>query len=201
MAQNAQHITKQRGYTIIETMIAISLFLVVVMFGMTSLLNANLVSRKTQDLRSILDNLSFIMDDISRNLRTGYDYRCYDISASGPVVTGVPQSCAKGWAIIFKPQTYSSADTNQMAYSVTGGKIYKSTDSGANFIPVTLDEVTIQTVSASYSPFSVLGAPSPGSSDYQQPFVIIRLVGTITYKGVDTKFSLQTSVSQRLIDI
>src|SRR3972149_4215789 len=64
------------GYTIIETMIAISLFLVIIMAGMGELLNANLLHQKSQNMRSIIDNLSFIMEDMSRNLRTGSKYYC-----------------------------------------------------------------------------------------------------------------------------
>ena len=45
-------------------MISISLFLVVVVFGMNALLNANVVHQKSQDMRSILDNLSFILEDM-----------------------------------------------------------------------------------------------------------------------------------------
>ena len=37
------------------------------MVGMDSLLNANLVHRKSEDMRSIMDSLSFIMEDMSRN--------------------------------------------------------------------------------------------------------------------------------------
>ena len=66
---------KQTGYTIIETMISVSLFLIIITIGMGALLNANLLHQKSRDMRSIMDNLSFIMEDMSRNLRTGYDYR------------------------------------------------------------------------------------------------------------------------------
>ena len=60
---------------------------------------------------------------------------------------------------------------------------------------LTPDEVVINSISS----FSVLGAePPPGDS--QEPFVTIRLVGKITTQNVTTPFSLQTSVSQRLID-
>ena len=52
---------KEAGYTIIETMVAVSIFLIVIMYGMGALLNANLLHQKSQDLRSILDILSFII--------------------------------------------------------------------------------------------------------------------------------------------
>ena len=87
---------------------------------------------------------------------------------------------------------------DQWAYYISNdGKIFKSVDGINTFFQLTPEEVVIDPVSS----FSVLGAePAPG--DQQQPFITIKLVGTITLKeGVVTPFSLQTSVSQRLVDI
>ena len=66
------------GFTLIETMIAVSIFTIIVTIGMSSVLNASLIHNKSQDMRSIIDSLSFTMEDMSRNLRTGYNYHCID---------------------------------------------------------------------------------------------------------------------------
>jgi len=193
------------GYTILETMIAVSLFIIIVMIGMGALLNGNLLHRKSQSMRSIMDNLSFIMEDLGRNLRTGYHYHCFSSGDAIPNTTSpvpsTPKSCATGWAIAFEstagdPMNYD----DQWVYYISGGKIFKSTQGPYavfSFIQLTPDEVAIDPVSG----FSVLGAEPPATGDQQQPFITIRLVGTITFKNVVTPFSLQTSVSQRLIDI
>ena len=90
-------------------MISISLFIVIVMTGMGALLNANLIHQKSQDMRSIMDNLNFIMEDMSKNLRTGYNYRCY----TGGSITDIiddsnissTRSCnSGGWGIAFEHQ-------------------------------------------------------------------------------------------------
>jgi type II secretory pathway pseudopilin PulG len=202
------------GYTIIETMIAIAVFLVIVMEGMGALLNASNLHQKAQNLRSIMDNMSFIMDDMSRNIRTGYNYHCFanvgDIPPGTPTpdIIKTPLSCDSG---IGKGLAFESANgrpdinEDQWVYYINGGKIYKATsapysnpitDPLSGFYQLTPGEVNITDASS----FSVLGAePPPGDS--QQPIVIIRLVGTITIKNVVTPFSLQTSVSQRLVDI
>ena len=191
-----------RGYTIIETMIAISIFLVVIMIGMDTLLNANLVHRKSQDMRSIIDNLSFIMEDMSRNLRTGYNYHCGDFSNIES-----PQSCVSDNIIFFEESSNGESGdvSDQWGYKIdlatngTDYSIYKSIEGGAvgTWIPLNIEEEV--KIDPNASSFSVIGAePQP---DTQQPFVTIRLVGTITYRNIDTPFSLQTSVSQRLVDI
>lgn len=201
---------KQRGYTIIETMIAVSLFLVVISIGMSALLNANLIHQKSRDTRSIMDNLSFIMEDMSRNLRTGSNYRCI----TGPddlSDLSTPRSGESCFGIAFTSTAYNTTST-WVYYIDNSGRIWKSTEGPynnppVNYIQMTPDEVFISgNVSGTQiSGFSVLGAepPSVPSNNFQQPFVTIRLVGKIIIinKNVETPFSLQTSVSQRLIDI
>ncbi len=189
----------QRGYTIIETMISVSLFIIIVMAGMGALLNANLLHQKSRDMRSILDNLSFIMEDMSRNLRTGYNYYCIpagrvDFPSSSTPANG--QGCS---GIAFEP----ALGGNQWSYEVGSDNsgpttiyyIRKSTDNGATWVQLTPNEMEIDTAASN---FSVSGALL---NDNEQPFVTLKLVGNIRYKNISTPFSLQTSVSQRLIDI
>ncbi|MEI6281069.1 MAG: hypothetical protein WCP17_03685 [bacterium] len=197
---------KNTGYTIIETMIAVSLFIVIVMAGMGALLNANLLHKKSQNMRSIMDNLSFIMEEMSKNLRTGYDYRCINGGNFSYDIT-IPQSCVNGKAIAFESAhgnndpLDSASPLDQWVYKIDEdtNNIFKSVNSGVNWTQLNPSEIIIDRASS----FSVLGAESPSSSasDKQQPFVVIRLVGKIRYKDIDTPFSLQTSVSQRNIDI
>src|SRR3989344_9538573 len=93
---------RNSGYTIIETLISVSLFLVVVTYGITTLLNANLLRQKSADMRSIMDNLSFVMEDMSRNIRTGYTFYCITGSdnLSNVAQTKSGQNC---WGIAFEP--------------------------------------------------------------------------------------------------
>ncbi|MEI7709527.1 MAG: hypothetical protein WCI76_02325 [bacterium] len=200
-------IQKNKGFTIIETMIATSLFIIIVTAGLGALLNASLLHQKSRDMRSILDNLSFVMEDMSRNLRTGYNYHCFisgDVipSATSSIVS-TPKSCANGWAISFESASGvpSNNDDQWLYYIGNTGKIFKSNAGpyvSTSFVQITPDEVVVNT---SKSGFTVTGAEGPASGDTLQPFVTIKLNGIITSQGIVTPFSLQTSVSQRNIDI
>ncbi|MFA6177302.1 MAG: hypothetical protein WC694_00165 [Candidatus Paceibacterota bacterium] len=190
-------LSEAKGYTIIETMISVSLFVIIVTIAMGSLLNANLLHKKSQKMRSIIDNLSFIMEDMSRNLRTGYNYHCIDGGDPSLINTDV-RSCSDingGGGISFK-----SSLGDQWVYFIGtyGGKdgIFRSFDGGNTFIQLNSDEIEIDSISS----FKVEGAELP-PGDSQQPFVTIKLVGRIISDGVSSTFSLQTSVSQRRIDI
>lgn len=198
--------SRNNGYTIIETMIAVSLFIIIIMAGMGALLNANLLHNKSQNMRSILDGVSFVMEDMSRNLRTGYNYQCFDATQGLSQATlGVPRSCSDpispGWAIAFEYQNGDPLDyADQWIYYINNGKIFKSVDGATSFVELTPSEIVIDPLSS----FVVVGAEPP--PDEKQPFVTIKLIGAITYKAgtsssVVTPFTLQTSVSQRAIDI
>jgi type II secretory pathway pseudopilin PulG len=208
-ASHRQAKASRGGYTLIETIISLALFIVVVTIGMGALLNASALYNKSKNMRSIMDSLSFTMEDMSRNLRTGTNYRC--ITASGnsdfsPITTAeIPKSGQSCWGIVFEPSGGTPSSGDQWIYYIgtlspdTTVRIYKSVDIGGaqRFVQMTPDEVTID---QSYG-FSVLGAEPPSTGDQQQPFVTIRLVGHILYNGVSTPFSLQTSVSQRETDL
>ncbi|MEK7564422.1 MAG: type II secretion system protein [Patescibacteria group bacterium] len=211
------------GYTIIETMIAVSLFLIIAVTAMGAFLNANVLHQKSQDVRSIMDNMTFMMEDMSRNLRTGYNYHCFLSGDTMPTTTSnlvsVPKSSTNAsncWGISFEPETGvpsndgidNASDNDQWVYyigpdtNLPGNPlaVWKSTVgpyAAAGFVKLTPDEVVIQSVSS----FAVLGAESYSSGNRQQPFVTIRLVGKILLKNGETPFNLQTSVSQRLIDV
>ena len=188
---------KNSGYTILETMIAISLFIVIVMAGMGALLNANLLSNKAQNMRSIIDNLSFVMEDMGRNLRTGSNYDCLPSGGSVPSVA-IPTSGQSCGGVAFKPGSGGNIWVYYIGVNPNNSSIYsifKVVD--GTTVQLTPDEVSINSISG----FSVLGAePPPGDSE--QPFVTIKLNGTIILNStVSTLFSLQTSVSQRLVDL
>jgi len=205
-------LSEAKGYTIIETMIAISLFTIIVISGMGALMSANAIHQKSQGMRSIMDNLSFITEDISRNLRTGSKYHCLEDTEAFPVFANVlsnPKSCdGGGWAIAFEPPRGTSSFGDQWVYYISNdgegnGKIFKAVEGpyeGENFVQLTPDEVVIDSEASS---FTVFGAESPTTTaDLRQPFAIIRLVGTITYReDIVTPFSIQTAVSQRQVDI
>ena len=211
MRQDLKKKNKKGGYTIIETMIAIAVFLILIMTGMTTLVNSFSVHRKSQSMRSEMDNLSFILEDMSRNLRTGTQYYClnnYDGDSfmtsninqrkSSPVdVNGVRQLC---WGVAFEAAGGGSSSLDQWVYYIDGnGAIQKAvmgpyTDM-SNFNQLTPTEVKLNASSGFY----VFGAEAaPG--DKQQPLIDMILAGSVTSGGVASPFSLETAVSSRVID-
>ena len=199
------------GFTIIETMVSVSIFIIIVMAGMTALLNANLVHNVSQNMSSIMDNLNFVMDDMTKNLREGDTYDCINDIPSSVVATS-GEDC-KG--IAFKSGNddgtinyfvYYLDDSSSGSYQIwrySSNNIAGINDI-TNYTQMTSgDQLSIKNYQ---NVFSVLGAAKPilnagtYTGDLQQPLVTIKLAGSIKYKNTETPFSLQTSVSQRSKD-
>lgn len=188
-------------------MIAISLFIIIVLVGTNALLNANLVHRKSDDARAILDSIGFAMSELSRNLRTAYTYHCFvdgvDAILPSPITAlNYPKSCAAGYGVSFETDNGNPADYNdQEIYYFAEGGLWKLSGpyTGApSPLRLTPEEVELD---MGLSQFVVVGAEAPGSGDAEQPFVTIRLYGQVRWKDSSSPFAFQTSMSQRLADI
>ncbi len=191
--------SQSKGFTLIEVMIAVALFTVIMTIGVGAVLNSNNTHKKSQTVRAVLDNLSFIMEDMSRNIRLGSLYHCGDLSN-----IEAPQDCASSATLAFEGQAGASGDAgDQIVYGITSDdninyKIIKSTDGGITSKMLTPPEVSIDPLA---SGFTVVGSAPFSENDSVQPRVIIRLAGAVTYKDLVSKFTIETTVSERLIDL
>ncbi len=204
MQQKKQQSNK--GFTLVEVMIATAIFVVIMVMGIGAVLAANSSHKETQSLHTIVDNLSFAMEDMSRNLRLGYSYHCQYESL--PVPIEEPLDCALGegaLSLAFEKQGGDSENPlDQVVYRINSSDIKnvyidKSTDSGNTFYPITpniLGDASME-IDPIHSGFVVLGADP---EDKIQPMVAIRLKGSISIRGTVTPFNLETVVSQRAID-
>jgi prepilin-type N-terminal cleavage/methylation domain-containing protein len=193
--------TQQAGFTILEVMIAMAIFIVLVTIGIGSVLEAMSAHERTKNVRTVMDNLNFIMEDMARNVRLGSEIRCVTSSPDSPYTSSgdvIPQSCPNGSnQIVFRSLTGAHLMyTVSLPNTPVPNQILKSVnDEPAQF--VTPAEVVVD---PARSGFTVTGAPTISDNDFAQPTVTIRLAGTITYKGVPSDFAIQTTVTVRQLD-
>lgn len=192
------------GFTLIETMIATTIFVVVMLVGVRVLLSANQSHKTTENLRAVMDSMSFVMEDMARNIRLGSAFEC-------PAGGGVPVSCPLPGTPLPSDGTqasgsigFTAVDGSKVFYVIApkdpsdltkGGEVRKSTTGSLTSFEV----ITPATVAVDLgkSGFSVIGAEA---LDQKQPYLILRLVGKAKYNNIETPFSLQTSISPRGID-
>ncbi len=203
----------ERGFTLIEVMISVGLFTVLMVIGIGAILAVSSTNRRTQAMRSIIDNLSFVMEDMARSMRLGDYFVCKDslnpitfsdvwgLNSDGAIgqLTQDGEDCK---SIAFEPYWNFSASNpeNQIIYQIGNGAILKKNEQ-MSFIdimdPITPVEVNID---SARSGFTVTGSSKP-ADDFRQPKINIVLTGTITVNGKTSEFNMQTSVSQRSLDV
>jgi prepilin-type N-terminal cleavage/methylation domain-containing protein len=187
----------KKGFTLIEILVAVGIFGMVMMVGVAALLSLVNASRKAQAIKSVMNNLNFALDNMTRNIAVGTTYHCQTNSVPDLNLTST-QDCLNGGVLLaFEPRNgdiNNSAD--QVIYRILGSKIERSTDGGTNFIAITASEVNIQDLK-----FYVRGT-TIGLADGSQPKVLITIKGIAgSTAKTETPFNLEAMVSQRLLDI
>jgi prepilin-type N-terminal cleavage/methylation domain-containing protein len=67
-------IQSHKGFTLMEVMVAVSIFAIVVTVGIGALLTINNNYKKAQTSRQAVDSLTFILESMSRSIRTAQEW-------------------------------------------------------------------------------------------------------------------------------
>ena len=70
-----KNIKKNTGFTLIEMMVSVSIFIILLTFGMSALLNAVNINKKSQGMRSIFDNLNLTVCEYLATTVVDFLYR------------------------------------------------------------------------------------------------------------------------------
>jgi prepilin-type N-terminal cleavage/methylation domain-containing protein len=176
---------EKTGFTLIELMTSISIFAVIMTISMGSILGIFDANRKSEALKTVMDNLNFTIETMSREMRFGKNYHC---SSSVPLTN--PTECYSGNDNFV---SFLSSDGKQTVYRLNNTSIQKSTDGGSTYVDVTAPEVTINKLG-----FVVVGSPA---LDNMQPRIFIQIKGYAGSKStIQSNFTLQTLVTQRIRD-
>ena len=162
------------GFTIVEMLVALSIFSVVVTSGVATLVAVSDANRRSHTLRAAVDNVSFAMENIARSMRVGIDYST--VTPPGVFDTAV---------------SFINQAGQEITYRQNGTVIERRVGSAGSFLPITSENVVINS-------FQVMVAGS-GAND-GQPHAIIIVDGEASFKDQVKKFRLQTTVTQRALD-
>jgi len=190
MKNNLQRVSgiSAGGFTLVEMLVALGIFSIVMLVAVSALLSVVDLNRKAQAAKSVMNNLNFALESMSREIRVGSDYLVGFGSATS-------QEGAGDTLQFQSPRLGDAA----VEFQLSEGKIVKRID-GDPFagISLTAPEVTIENAVEGVPLFSLAGG-SP--ADTRQPFVVIRIVGRAGSPGnAETRFTIQTTVSQRMPD-
>lgn len=189
-----------KGFSLIELLMAVSIFSVITIIAVGALYSVQNINTRTQQSQAILDGMNLSMEQMLRDIRYGSTLHCGGNIANLSSLTtrlSCPFPSDPGNILVFKPHNGTSGD--RIAYYISDGHIMKL-DTRVSSLPT---QITSNDVIVSTLHFFVEGASSVQDNDYKQPLVTIVVSGeTVPAKIniVSIKFSLQTSVSSRLLD-
>lgn len=165
--------TKNNGFTLIELMVALGVFMVVMTITLSAFLNLMDIQKKTEAFRKVNDNLNFAMEAMMREIREGKSY--------------CPSGCASGTF------SFTNKDEDAIKYEWDETGKYIKRTKGTDELRMTSDGIKITGLS-----FLVKGI---GAGDKQQPLVTISISGESGEKDkLKSNLNLQATVSQRKLD-
>ncbi len=205
LSTNNFSVKAQSAFTLIEMMVAVSLFAMVMLIGVGALLSLVETNRRAQAINSVINNMNAALEGMSRSIRVGTTYHCRtSASFVQPEDLSVPQDCAIGGGklLAFESSEGSRSDVDdQVVFRLNGTQLERSLEAGANgtWVALTAPEVTID---PDVFEFYVIGStPQSSGGDDVQPRVLIKIKGSAPVPGGTTQFNVQAGVTQRLIDI
>lgn len=185
----------KKGFTLIELMVSLTVFSIVMLISVGTLLTLMDANAKAQALYMATTNLSFALDAITRDIRTGHQFNCYDQS-DGSVSGGIPSGegstndCLSGKDSLSFLRDWDSV---RVRYRLNNGKIEQKVGTG-NWAPMTSDAVVI-------GKFEFVVTNSDNADD-EQPTIDVVMEGYVD-NGLETTtdFNVQTHIVARRLDI
>ncbi|MCR4274957.1 MAG: type II secretion system GspH family protein [Candidatus Campbellbacteria bacterium] len=174
------------GFTLVEMIVALFIFSIVMIVAATAVISMLDANRKAQATKTVMNNLNFSLDAMTRAIRVGGGYSCS--ATPGDALA----DCASGSEIFSFNDTDSAPVvpvTYKLATTVEGrGQIMRDRE-GGGFLPVTSPDVNVTTLKFYLE------------NDGGQPRVLIIMRGTAgKTPRTEVAFNLQTLITQRFLE-
>lgn len=201
--ENRFEASDDRGFTLLEMLVAVSIFVVLVVAATDIFMMANRSQRKVFDLQAMQASSRFTLDAIVREIRTGtVDYGYYAGLENGM------QNPAEVLALIDSQETpikfYESDQTNGQYCQDEQSRPCLLVEVGS-FDPAPLSPLGVKVRSANFfvspeqGPFDFDAAASDYSSDKQPTVTVMLSLESVGRKSDErTYLDLQTTATSRL---
>ena len=198
----------KKGFTLVELLITVGLFVVIITIAVGGFTNAIRTERQVSSLIATQSNISLALEQMSRDIRTGYLFchapipgtttyspSCDDSDSSDPVPTICTVDNSSGSPVWTCPALdFYYAEGNHVNYSWAAGALMESVN-GNPPLSITGDTITVK-----YLQFRLFGQTE---GDHWPPriTIVIGVAPSSTDPAVENDvINLETTVSSRIID-
>ena len=215
-------IQQKKGFTLVEIIVSLGLFAVVAVIAIGAYLRIIDANKQAQALKTAVNNANFALESISRELRVGSNYHCYNAASTLTFSGTLPASTAgdacplgtytydvaaspnSGPGIAFNSSIIDSSGpcnlVHAFQFNPTTKVIEKAEQPGCGqalsaFVPVVSSDFNVD-----HFDMQVVTGPAISPAPQLQPKVFIYMLG---YTGPSLKdqssFSVQTTATERLM--
>ncbi len=211
----------QSGFTLVEMIVSLAIFAIVVTVSVGALLVLVGTNQRLQGEQSVMTNISFALDSMTREIRTGSSYYC--ISSASASSLSSPFNPASDIDTVFGSSVLDCANgnsTNARYHGISfveGGDSISGSDNRILYFYDTQEKKLYRRVGGGpaqsiISPevnlanfdFFVTGTENlqtSGAAATRQPTVTLYIRATENADGSGKQFDVQTTVTQRTLDV
>jgi prepilin-type N-terminal cleavage/methylation domain-containing protein len=163
---------QNRGFTLIEILIASTIFVLLISIVTGIFLGVVAAQRKTVAVRTLQDSIRYAIEAMSRDVRTGYDFSLFqnELRFTSTIGGGI----------------------QQVSYRLNGSVLEKGISDGMG--GYTFSALTPGNLTIDYLNFYLAGE---SLGDQRQPRITVTLGATAGQGVQETKINVQTTLSQR----
>jgi prepilin-type N-terminal cleavage/methylation domain-containing protein len=210
-----KYISKNSGFTLIEMIVSLGVFSIVVTTAVGALLMLISTNQQLQAEQSVMTNLSFALDTMTREIRTGLNYYCADSSGGDnfvftnnnnhEVLASSTKDCVNGR--MGSKQGISFFEGGSSLSQGSDRRILYYYDADLRTILRKLGNVDSESIVSSGLiiedvQFYVTGSNKlKDGGDTDQPTVTVYIVATEKEDADSKRYYLQTTITQRILDL
>jgi len=193
---------KNQGYSLIETMIAVSIFAIVLVVVVNTLIVAQSAARKISLERAAMENVSLALESMTKKIREGKIFHCKTDTQGHNFNSGEPKDCSNGGTKLAflgsndEHYVFRYIKEDEVVQIYEHPSVFPNTKDDINYLPLTSPDIEVKSLK-----FYVTGS---SDADDLQPFITITITGIARFGGEEdltTDFRVQTSVSPRFLDV
>ncbi len=215
---------KQSGFTLVEMIVSLAIFAIVVTVSVGALLVLVGTNQRLQGEQNVMTNLSFALDSMTREIRTGSHYYCFanlnssQITTNGNSLDSALTNQSTGAYLVSDCSQGNNSDLQYHGLAfIEGGDSISGTGNRIVYFYDTQQKTIYRRIGTGpaqsiISPdvhiidfeFFVTGSDNlqtSGGAATRQPTVTLYIRAAENSDGSGKQFDLQTTVTQRTLDV